>query len=344
MKPKYVVLNDSGEPITFNEHEKRIINYNQKIANDLGYQIDITTLTGVISKVTTQKFYDVPFADYLPVRVGQGAWSQFLMTYRSFELGGAFEDGIVNTASNDARLASADAGVDSITVAVKNWAKTISWTKFDLELASRSGNWDLISSKEAARVKNWQLGIQKVAFLGLTGDASVLGLLNQASVENNTSFITKQIKDMTSAELTTFLKGILGLYRANANYTAMPTHFVIPESDYLGLAAPSDSSFPLKSKLALMLETFVTMTQNPNFKILPSAYANNFGGDADVYRYALYNYNDESLRMDLPVDYTNTIANTLQGVQFQSGAYGQFTGAMAYRPKEMLYFTYNATP
>jgi hypothetical protein len=55
-------------------------------------------------------------------------------------------------------------------------------------------------------------------------------------------------------------------------------------------------------------------------------------------RYTLLSYDEDSLRMDIPVDYTNTLQNTVNGFNFQSAAYGQFTGLKAYRPKEMLYF------
>lgn len=342
MQPHVRILNSKGEPIVLNALEKKVANVNQRIVNALGFDINITTLTTIMKKITEQKFYNVPFADYLPVRVGEGAWSSSLETYRSFMLGDDFATGIINTASNDARLASADAGVDSINVKVKNWAKTVSYTIFDIEQASKSGNWDLIAAKEMSRKKNWDLGVQEVAFTGLTGDTSVTGLLNQAGVTNNTTLITELISGMTAAELNTLLTGLLSAYRTNCNKTAMPTHFVIPENDYLGLAAPSSSDFPIKSKLALLLETLQTMTQNPDFKVLPSAYAQDFLGTSGAYRYALYSYDEYSLRMDIPVDYTNTIANSLNNFQFTSTGYGQFTGAMAYRPLEMLYFTFGA--
>ena len=72
--------------------------------------------------------------------VGQGAWSSNLVTYRSFEQADIFESGYIDTGDNNDRLAVADAGVDSITVLVKNWAKTINWSIFALELAAKSGN------------------------------------------------------------------------------------------------------------------------------------------------------------------------------------------------------------
>jgi hypothetical protein len=54
--------------------------------------------------------------------------------------------------------------------------------------------------------------------------------------------------------------------------------------------------------------------------------------------YTLLNYDEEALRMDIPVDYTNTLANSLDNFNFQNVAYGQFTGVVAYRPLEIFQF------
>lgn len=335
---KKLILNASGQPINLTTMESKLaLNLEKRIKNDLGFKIDVTTLTTIMKKVSEQKFFEIAPADYLPVRVGEGSWSAELTTFRSFSLGDDFATGIMNTGSNNTRMASADAGVDSLTIPVNNWAKSIGWTLFELQQASKAGNWDIVSAKEKARKKNWDLGIQKIAFLG---EGSVKGLLNQAGVNINTAIITKAIKSMTATELSTFAGAILDAYRVNCKRTAFPTHFVIPESDYLGLATPSSADFPLKSKLELLQETFRIMTRNANFQILPLAYGDSAYNALGKQRYALYNYEEESLRMDIPVDYTNTLANSNDNFNFSNVGYGQFTGALAYRPLEMLYFEY----
>lgn len=339
MKPK-VILNDKGEPIVLNEHELRLADINQRQLNALGYEVDITTLTTIMKKITTQKFFEIAPADYLPVRVGEGAWSTSLLTYRSFTLGDQFETGIINTGGHNGRLAMADAGIDALSIKVLNWAKSIGWSIFDLQYASKSGNWDLVTTKENARKKNWDLGIQRIAFLGARGDTNALGLLNQAGITNNLTLITTPIKSMTTAQLNAFLVAVLDAYRTNNERTAWPSHFIIPESDYLGLAAPSSADFPIKSKLELLEQTLKTMTRNPNFKILPLAYGDSVYSGLGVQRYVLLNYDEESLRMDIPVDYTNTLANSLDNFSFQNVGYGQFTGVLAYRPKELFYMSY----
>lgn len=343
---KTQILNSKGENIVLNDMEAKRVQYNQQIANALGYEIDITTLTAISKRVTEQKFFELTPSEYLPVRAGDGAWATEIMTYRSFNEGDDFATGVVNTAAGNSRLAGVSTAVDSVTVPIKNWAKEINYTIFDLQHASRSGNWDLVSSLERSRKKNWDLGIQEVAFLGLKDNSNVDGLLTQADVNANTTLITKYISAMSETEFEALLGGIIGAYRTNSRFTAMPNRFVIPELDYNGLAVATSENFPLKSKLDRLLETFRTITRQADFQIMPCAYADQVNNSdvtgLDKNRYVLYNYEEESIRMDVPVPYTNTMMNTLNGAQFQNVGYGQFTGVKAYRPLETLYFDWAA--
>lgn len=340
------ILNDDGKPIILNDREERLVMHNQQIINALGYEVNLTSLTAIAKKVTEQKFYQIPPADYLPIRVGEGTWSAELLTYRSWDLSGDFETGIVNLGTDNTRLARADSGIDSITVPITNWMKEIGWTIFQLQEASIAGNWDLVTAKEIARKRNWDLGIQKVAFVGLASNPNVLGLLTQPNVTVNTSVITGYINAMSAATFNTFLEQIIGTYQSNANFTAMPTHFIIPQLDYNGLASFPDATYPLKTKLEILRDAFRTITMNPEFEIKPLAYADEVNNSAiaglDTNRYTLLRYDDTSLRMDIPLDYTNTMANTINGMQYQNTGYGQFTGAQAYRPQEMIYFDFTA--
>jgi hypothetical protein len=340
---KTEILNDKGSPIILNDREERVVNHNQQILNSLGYEVNLTSLTAISKRITEQKFFQIKPSEFMPIVVGEGTWSAELLTYRSYALGGDFETGIVNTGAENDRLARADAGVDSITVPITNWIKEIGWSIFDLQLASKAGNWDLVTAKETARKKNWDLGIQKVAFLGLKSNPNVDGLLTQSDVTVNTAVIPTAIRLMTSSQFNSLLAAIIGAYQTNCNYTAMPTHFIIPQNDYNGLASFPDSTYPLKTKLEILESAFKVMTRNPNFKILPVAYADQVNNASvsglNTNIYTLLNYDAESVRMDIPLDYTNTMANTINGMQYQNAGYGQFTGVKAYRPLEMIYFT-----
>lgn len=355
---QFEVHNSKGEPVRLNAQEAFHAKNLQKQYdamkpgfpgyekhNALAYEIDITSLTQLIKSVTEQKFYEINFAEYLPVVVGEGAWSQQLVKYRSFDVADDFETGIINTANPRSKLASVGTAVDAVYTPVINWAKEITYSLPDLMMASRSGNWDLVSSLEKARYRNWLLGIQEVAFWGSKTSGTTKGLLTMTGVNSNTTVITEKISGMTAAEFNTFVSTIIEAYRANGQRTVMPTHFIIPEDDYNGLISYPDAAYPLRTKLSLLEEAFKTITRNPNFKILPSAYAmqsvNAGVTGLNKNRYVLANYDADSFRMDIPVDYTNTMQNTLNGFQFQNVGYGQFSGAQAYRPLEILYFDWN---
>jgi hypothetical protein len=342
---KEVVLGHDGKPMILNRREQYSASilqkqWDQTVKNALGADVNITTLTTVLKKVSEQKFYKIPFADYVPVKVGEGAYSDFLLTYRSYSVTDDFASGIINTGANQARLAAADTAVDSVSVNVYDWAKEISWSITDLAKAAKAGNWDLITAKEKSRKTSWDLGLQKVAFLGIPGNSNILGLFNQPGVTVDTATLTAPINSLVSntTQLSAFVAAVLNVYRANCNRTAWPTHFVIPESDYLGLATPSSPNYPILSLFDLLQNTFKSMTGNKDFKILPCAYGDEAFNGASTQYYALYNANEDSIRMNIPVDYTNTLANSLNNYQFLNVAYGEFTGVLAIRPAELYYF------
>lgn len=348
---KQEILNSDGSPVILSPQaaaraQMLQMQVDREYSNALGYEIPITTLTQILQSIIDQKFFQIAPADYVPVRVGNGAWAAELLTYRSFMIGGSFEKGLINTATENSRLAETSAGVDAVRIAINNWAVQVNWSLFDLNLAARSGNWDVVTAKEKARKMNWDLGVQRTAFLGFDSDTNVKGLLTLAEVNSNSSLITKYISSMSDAEFQTFVKGVVEAYRANAQRTAYPDRFVIPEADYNGLASATSATFPIGTKLDYLEATFKRICMNPNFKILPLAYADQ-AQNADVSglnknRYMLYRYDEDSIRMDIPVDYTSTLQNSLNNFQFQSVAYGQLTGVQAYRPLEALYFDWAA--
>lgn len=339
-----------GKPVVLNAWEKANAGYWQKqvderFGNALGYEVSITTLTTIAKEISQQKFFEISPADYFAVKVGEGMWSTNITTYRSFDAADVFESGIINMAGQNARLATADAGVDALNILVYNWAKETGWTIFELEQAAKSGNWDVVAAKERARKKNWDLGIQRVAFLGARGlnsgsNATCLGFLNQPSVPVNTTVITSPINLLSTSALKAFCAAVIEAYRTSCNRTAWPNRFTVPESDYNGMASQSSPDFPIKSVLQVLEETFQIATRQKDFKILPCAYGDNTYSGLGYQQYVLSRYDVESGKMEIPLPYTNTLANSINNLQFQAAAYGQFTGYLALRPLEHLYFQY----
>ncbi len=164
-------------------------------------------------------------------------------------------------------------------------------------------------------------------------------------VNADSSILGDYISALNVSDFQTFVASVVQAYRENCNYTAYPTHFIIPEADYNGLASAVDETFNLKSRLLRLQEVFKELTNNQSFVIKPLAYANQ-AQNADVSglnknRYTLLNYDEDSLRMDIPVQYSNTMQNTINGFQFENVGYGQFTGAVAYRELETLYLDWS---
>lgn len=311
-----------------------------------GYQIAIDTLTYLKKLVSEQKFYETAPADFIPVVVGDGAFSQNILTNRTFTVADDFEAGVINSGSADARLSMADMAVDGVNMKVRNWAKAISYTIFDVEQALRANSWDPIMQKHRARKKNWDLGIQATALLGSKTDTAVPGLLTATGINTNTSRITKFISTMTAAELQTFVSGLISDYFSNTNSTAMPDTFVIPYTDFLGmqvLTPGTVGTYPVPL-LKYLEDAFKGATRNAGFKIIPLAYCdaavNNSLRAINKNIYMLYRRDAETLRMDIPVDYTTTQANSLNNFSFQDAAYGQFTGVGIYRNLEVLKFQF----
>lgn len=336
-----LIMNSKGEKVSaeslLNDRElSQAEMLTNAASQQFGYDIDVTTLTAVLKTVSEQKFYTIPFADYVPVRVGEGtAWASNILAFRSFVTGGDFEKGYINQ-GNQLRLSTTDAALDSLSVPVRTWAKELSWSIPEVAEASRTGVWDIVAAKEKSRKANWDLGIQKTVFLG-SKDGSLRGALNMEDVSVNNQLIVAPLSTMTTAQLNTFAATVLEAYQANNNYTAYPDFMWVPQSDYNGLATYT-SEFTLKSRKSIIEEAIESVTGKP-FRILPLAYAQATlsGGVLNANRYVLGRYDEETSRFDIPVDYTATAYNSINNFTFHNVAYAQHGGVLSLRPQEFLY-------
>ena len=340
-----IVQNGKGEfePVPLNSTQGMSL---MNAAGDIntsstGYQYAITTLTYLKKQLTTQKFYEVSPFDYVPIAVGEGSFSDEMVTNLTFSDSGTFEAGLVNDGAANARIAGSESSIAKKSIKINKWNKQITYSILQVEQALRANNWDYIYSLHEARAKNWQLGIQKVAFVGLDDDTP--GLLTNPDVNTNTTFITAPIGELSAANFNTFIAGLISTYFTNSNSTVTPDTFVIPQSDFFALQTPFPSAsgvaYPVP-RINYMLEAFKAASLNPNFKILPSAYADAGKNPEGKQIYALYRMDATSIRMDIPINLTTTQPNSGNNYQFQDVAYGQFTGVGVYRPLETLYFKY----
>jgi hypothetical protein len=312
-----------------------------------GYQILIDTMTYIKQQEARQVYYELGGkrpSDFVPVAVGDGSWSASILTRRTFNNGGDFEAGLVRQASHAARSTNSDISMDSISLPTFIWTDGVEYNLAEIEQALLASNWDIIAGKHGSRAKKFQLGVQKITFLG-SKDGQLEGLLNNTKVNVNTAFITAAINSLNAAGFTTFVAGLISAYFTNTNSTKLPTRFVIPMSDYLGLQVlvpGSAGTFPVPM-LTYLKNAFQELC-GPEFRIEGCAYcdaANALSlGAPNKNTYALYRHDAEALRMDVPVDFTVTQPNTVDNFHFQDLAYAQITGVGFYRPLETLLFQY----
>lgn len=332
------------------KYDKRLFGIGMSMLNSsgdvaltsLGYQQAITTLTALQKKTVEQKFFEQAPADLIPMSVGEYGYMAYITRFKEFLGSGSFAEGNIGQGLANAKLAEIEAGMSPVSVPTQNWAKRLSYTKFEIEQGLRTGVWDVVTAKQRALKKNWDLGLQETAFLGLPTGSSFLGLYTQTSVNTDTSIITKTISSMSTSEYITFVSAIIEAYRSNCARTAWPNLFVIPEDDYNGLGAPLNTTYPNISKLEYLSGLFAKMVPG-GCEIKSSPYGMptyNTSRSINLHRYLLYRYDPDSLEMLVPVPFQMTAPGTADNFTFGEIGYAEYTGVVVYRPLEVLYLDF----
>ncbi len=355
--------NDKGEVIAPEEFNREMVTkYNQRSFRGLELQnadgdIDPTTLayqyatdrlTYIRARYVEQTFYEVAPADFLSVLVGEGAFSAQIVTNLSIKTAGSFKQGKLNTAGANSKLAVADAAVVPAYTKIMNWGLATEYSIFDVNQALFTGTWDPIDAKQKARKKDFDLGIQEIAFIGDAGDiTNYPGLLSNSGVTANTTRITQTISTFTTTQFATFVAGVVGDYLTNCAYTAFPNKFAIPTDDWAGLATPVSATFPMISQIVYLKQAFDAIVTRPGgVELLPLAYgipANNktvINVGTGYHMYVLYHDDIDTLFMELPVNYTVTPVGTYNNFNFQDVAYCQYSGVTILKPLEVVYFEF----
>ena len=341
------ILRKKGEDL-FNSIEMRN-KFQDELNNDYGgYQIPIDTLTQIAREITTQKFYDINITDFLPIVVGQGAFSQSLLTYKVGSTGNQFKQNIFRSGQNST-LNQANTEIMGSVLEIFNYAEGLTYNLFEMEQASKFGNFDLIEAKERARKTTYDQGFIQTAFYGIPEfGTGFYGLLNQPvgalydTVAPDTAMLPTSISAMTSAQINTLVGKWVYSYYKNTGFTTKPKQLIMPESDYQGLFEYINPDFPLENstRYNVLIKAFIGQTGNADFKIIPTIYCSasqSFGTHVQDL-YVLMNNDVTSIKMLLPVPYTTTLPGSVDGFSWQNAAYGQMSGVQLLRGKEVQYF------
>lgn len=310
-------------------------------ANPANYGLEksLTTLTQVVKDVLRQKFYTIKGAltDYVPMELGTGAYGQNLFQYTVAQVGDKFETGICQPGNGINKDANVDIAIDGVTIRNNYWRMKYQATKELTEMFKANAvNFSYIEEQETARLKTYQLGIQKITFLG-TSDGLNTGLLNNADVTINTSLLPAVLGSLSVAQLFTFAQTAVSTYWTNSNKTTFPNTLLMPTEDLGGIATPVSQTYPFgQTKKELIERAFKEAGAPEDFKILHTAY-NKTAGTGGTARYVLYNRDPEVLKMYLPKPYTPYPLFPTGALDMISDAEAQFTGVWVKRPKEVLY-------
>lgn len=299
---------------------------------------NITTLTQIVAGVQRQKFYTVaePLTTYVPIEMGTGAYSKQLFQFAVAQVGDSFETGIVQPGNGINKDANVDIAVDGISIRNNFWRMKYEATKEIVEIGRvNTQTFSYIEEQERARLKTWQLGIQKVVFLG-TNDGLNYGLLNQPDVTINTSLLPAAITSMTTDQLTNFAKTAIATYFANTNSTVFPNTWLMPTADYMALGVPVNPDFPIGTIREFLEKAFTASGAPGDFRILHTVY-NNTAGTNGAGRHVLYNRDSDVLTMYIPKPYTPYPLYPTGALDMISDSEGQFTGVWVKRPAELLY-------
>ena len=313
----------------------------------LGFNYATDRLTYIRAKYVEQTFYEVAPGDYLDVIEGEGAFAGDIITNLSIKTGPNFRSGKLNQAGHNSRVPVADAAVVPFHTYVMNWALAIEFTLFEIRQAAFAGNWDPVENKHKARKKEFDLGIQEIAFLGDIDNLTYFpGLYTLPNVNSNLSIITKKISDMNAAEFATFTGAFIAAFLTNASQTVWPNQWLMPQDDYAGLGAPVSSTMPLISKRKYLEDMLSGIVPGGKFKILPCAYGmpsinkKALGSGSGLTRHILMRRDVDTVFLELPVPYQTTQVGTLNNFQFQDVSYAQYTGASNLKPREVLYYDF----
>lgn len=312
---------------------------NAAAVDSLGFEQLITTQTEIVAGVIQTKYYELlgqSLSDFVPFDVGRGAYSTNIFQYTAGYVGSPFESGLVQPSTGLGINAKSSIQIDGISIKNNFWRMDYEVSHEIIEMGKVNVQaFSIIEENEKARKKVYDLGMQKVTFLGIP-DNGVEGLLNMAAVNIDTSLFPVKLAAMSSAQLQTLASGLLAAYLANNGATQMPNRLCIPTSDYVALGVPSDPNFPLKTKRDI-LEEALRQGGAVDIKIVHTTYNEKAASDGQHARYVLYRHDADSLRMYIPKPYTPHALYPMNGVDFISVAESQFSGVVAIRPKEMLY-------
>lgn len=304
-----------------------------------GMQQVIDTQTQIVAGVIETKYYELhgqSLSDFMPFDIGMGQDSLNIFQFTSEYKGGDFEEGNISISTGLQANATTTIEVGGFNIPNQFWRKDYTVSQELVSVAAKNMvAFSVIEENEKSRKKNWDLGIQKITFLG-NKSGTMFGLYNLPNVTVNTSLLPKKVTAMSAAEIKTFASNVVATFSANSGDTALPNRWCMPTNEFLGLGVPVDPTYPLKTLRMVLEEAFVD-AGCVGFKIVHTKYGNTANSTGTRGRHVFYNAQPDTIKFLMPKDYTPHALYPQNGVDLISVASGQYAGVVNYRPAEVLY-------
>lgn len=321
------------------KNQMRVYNAAETFVNP-GFEQQITTLTQVIDRVLDTVYYELDgqkLSDFVPIEAGFGAFSPEIVQFATKATGTDFKSCLIHpTAGALNQDGYTDIEIGDLKYPNNFFRDVFSVTKEGQEIAARNMiPFDVYEEKERARYKKWQLGLQDAYFLGLD-DARSYGLLNQPDAIVDTSFMAKNLSEMSDDEFSAWVAEIRGRYNNTTNSTANFNRIALPQAEYFSLDRPF-GTFGITRRQ--VLEEVVRANDG---KIVYSRY-NTTAGTGGKPRYAVYRHDADYIEGFIPLPYTPYPLYPVNALDMISNCMAQFVTPQLKRKNTLIYWDVTAS-
>ena len=292
-------------------------------------------LTAVSKDIAETKYPEIVFPQFVYVDQQAAVGVTEKLHYGADEHG-SLDDGLISVGTST--LDQVEVGFTPTRSYIVPWAKSVTWTKPELEQGQLLGL-SLNTAKIMALNKNAQQTLQKVAFLGHAKDSRLTGLLNNKSVEvynikgaaQNTKVQAMDFDKAVAFFKEIFLQGMEKTKRIEA-----PNTFAIDSLDLAHLALIQRGNTTALEFLTKHLSA--AAGRDVLIKALPSNYGTRVTNGKT--RAMVYVNSKDHVIFDVPMSPTVLAAQPKGLLAFESGLRMAFGGVTFMEPDSALYVDY----
>lgn len=294
-------------------------------------------LTAVSKDIAETKYPEIVFPQFVYVDQQTAVGITEKLHYGADEHG-SLDDGLITTGTST--LDQVEVGFTPTRSYIVPWAKSVTWTKPELEQGQLLGL-ALNTAKIMALNKNAQQTLQKVAFLGHAKDTRLTGLLNNKSVEVYAikgAAQNSKVQAMDFDKAVAFFKEIFLQGMEKTKRIEAPNTFAIDSLDLAHLALTQRANTDTTALEFLTKHLSAAAGREVAIKALPSNYGTRVTSGKT--RAMVYVNSKEHVIFDVPMSPTVLDAQSKGLLAFESGLRMAFGGVTFMEPDSALYVDY----